>query len=70
MVKFIAKCFLREKEEIRENLTVEIHKSGFSLWKQLQVRMGAYIQYGTISKNMVEQRVEMIKEQESRNNII
>lgn len=32
--------------------------------------MGAYIQYGTISKNMVEQRVEMIKEQESRNNMI
>lgn len=33
MVKFLAKCFLREKEEIRENLTMEIHKSGFSLCK-------------------------------------
>lgn len=69
MEKFIAKCLLSVEEEIRDNLTMEIHKRVFSLSKQLQIRINAYVKQ---TKNMVEQCVEIIKEKnkEVGNNMI
>lgn len=67
--KFIAKCLLSVEEEIRDNLTMEIHKRVFSLSKQLWIRINAYVKQ---TKNVVEQCVEIIKEKnkEVGNNMI